>query len=108
IGLGVDGKIPANTYVLAAFMTVIAGGAHLVVRRVAPYADPLLLPLVLCLNGLGLAMIHRIDLAYLAQRDDWRPLANSQMLWTIIGVGLFVGLLFVVRDHRRLQAYTYT
>ncbi len=41
--------------------------AHLVVRLVAPYADPLLLPAVALLNGLGLVLIHRLDYAAATQ-----------------------------------------
>ena len=36
-------------------------GAHLAVRRFAPYADPLLLPLAALLNGLGIVMIYRLQ-----------------------------------------------
>ena len=45
-----------------AYLALFAG-AHLAIRRFAPYADPLLLPVVALLNGLGLVMIHRLDLA---------------------------------------------
>ena len=41
----------------------VFGSAHLAIRRFAPYADPLLVPVVALLNGLGLVMIHRLDLA---------------------------------------------
>ena len=45
-------------YMIAFIVTVL--GAHLAVRRWAPYADPLLLPLGALLNGLGLVMIYRL------------------------------------------------
>ena len=60
------------------------GGAHLAIRRFAPYADPLLLPVVALLNGLGLVMIHRLDLAAATSPTaPRRPSANQQMLWTL-------------------------
>ena len=52
------------------FLAVFAC-AHLAIRRFAPYADPLLLPIVALLNGLGLVMIHRLDL------DDQRARAGA-------------------------------
>jgi cell division protein FtsW (lipid II flippase) len=63
--------------------------AHLAVRRFAPYADPLMLPCVALLNGLGLVMIHRLDLAN-AERaaalggEPPNVLVGRQIAWTAI------------------------
>ncbi len=108
VGLGAEGRVPAGALGLAAGLVVAAVATHLLVRAVAPYADPVLVPLVLCLNGLGLAMIYRIDLGYQETNSDWNALADSQLLWTAIGIGVFAAVLIVVRDHRRLQSYTFT
>ncbi|MDQ3157817.1 MAG: FtsW/RodA/SpoVE family cell cycle protein, partial [Actinomycetota bacterium] len=108
VALGVEGRIPAGVYKLAAGLIVLAVAAHVIVRKVAPYADPVLLPLVLALNGIGLAMIYRIDLARSARSANWQPLANQQLIWTLLGLIAFTAILMLVRDHRRLQALTYT
>ena len=68
----------------------------------------MLLPLVICLNGLGLAMIYRLDLGRSSSTRAAQAFANSQLVWTVIGIAAFAGVLFAVRDHRRLQTLTYT
>ncbi|WP_216212437.1 FtsW/RodA/SpoVE family cell cycle protein [Amycolatopsis aidingensis] len=86
--------------------------AHLAVRRWAPYADPLILPCVALLNGMGLVMIYRIDLA-LAEKaqqtgDSFTPDAPKQVLWTVISLALFLAVLILISDHRTLTRYAYT
>ncbi len=108
VGLGVSGEIPTDVYLLGGGLALMALLAHVVVRWLAPYADPVLLPLVVVLNGLGLAMIHRIDLGFAELGSDSGPFAGAQLTWTAVGVTVFVAVLVVVRDHRRLQAFTYT
>ena len=85
------------------------GGAHVAVRRFAPYADPLLLPVVALLNGLGLVMIHRLDLAEgaLGAAGARGPSANQQMLWTLVGVIAFCLVVAFLTDHRMLARYGY-
>ncbi len=87
--------------------------AHLAVRRFAPYADPLLLPIVALLNGLGLVLIHRLDLA---DAQDARyegvpipsPDATQQVLWTTLALLGFIAVLILLRDYRTLARYSYT
>ena len=108
VGLGVDGRIPADVYKLAIGLILLAIAAHVIVRKVAPFADPVLLPLVIALNGIGLAMIYRIDLARIAIDPNSALHANSQLAWTLMGLFAFAAILILVRDHRRLQTMTYT
>lgn len=85
------------------------GAAHVAIRRFAPYADPLLLPVVALLNGLGLVLIHRLDLAEgtLVSGPAQGPSANQQMLWTLVGVSAFSLVVVFLRDHRLLARYGY-
>ncbi|GAA1568417.1 FtsW/RodA/SpoVE family cell cycle protein [Kribbella hippodromi] len=113
IGITVQNSVPASTGYYAAGIGLLALIAHLVLRYRAPYADPVLLPCAVLLNGLGVAMIHRIDLglAIVAQAKGKKVLpaaAPQQITWTAVGIVLFLVVILVIRDHRRLQAFTYT
>jgi cell division protein FtsW (lipid II flippase) len=106
VGIGYSGDVPADVAWVAGGFVTLALIAHVAVRLLAPYADPVLLPLVAMLNGLGLAMIRRLDLDF--EAADLATFATQQMVWTLIGVIAFVAVLVVVPDHRRLQSFTYT
>jgi cell division protein FtsW (lipid II flippase) len=91
----------------------LAIAAHIAVRIFAPFADPVLLPAAVALNGLGLVLIHRLDLgaasnAHAAGVSAGQAAAPLQLVWTIIGVAGFVLVLAIVRDHRMLERWTYT
>ncbi|AZG47054.1 FtsW/RodA/SpoVE family cell cycle protein [Gordonia insulae] len=92
---------------------LLFGGAHLVVRRYAPHADPLLLPVVAVLNGLGLVLIHRLDLGTgrtgeTVNTTDVTHNADQQLLWAVLGIIVFAAVLIFIRDHRTLSRYAYT
>ena len=108
VGLGVEGAVPVDIIGYGGWLAGLCIGAHLIVRILAPYADPVMLPIVAALNGLGLAVIYRIDLAKLADNEDANTLARDQLIWMTVGVVLFAAVLVLLRDHRRLQAFTYT
>ncbi|MEJ3658306.1 FtsW/RodA/SpoVE family cell cycle protein [Actinomycetes bacterium KLBMP 9759] len=96
----------------AAFLAIFTA-AHFAVRRFAPYADPLILPCVALLNGLGLVMIHRLDLANADKAavrgaDPAVELIGRQIIWTTVGLALFIAVLVLVKDHRTLARYGYT
>ena len=61
VGLAINGELPAGMLGYGLGLGLLAGVAHLVVRKFATYADPLLLPLATLLNGLGLVLIWRLD-----------------------------------------------
>ena len=113
VGLAHDGALPAGMLGYGGGLAVLFGIAHVALRRFARDADPIMLPAVTVINGLGLAVIHRLDLAYADRaeqlgRDVPSAAAPAQLTWTAVGVILFVVVLVLVRDHRVLQRFTYT
>ncbi|MCD2195120.1 FtsW/RodA/SpoVE family cell cycle protein [Actinomycetospora endophytica] len=98
-------------YLGLAYLALFAG-AHLAVRRWAPYADPLILPCVALLTGLGLVMIHRLDLAAAASAVGQglpAPSSNAirQLAWAGGSVVLLAVVMWRLPDHRVLSRYSY-
>jgi cell division protein FtsW (lipid II flippase) len=95
-------------YVVIAMVLI----AHLAIRVFAPFADQFLFPLAVLLNLLGIVMIHRLDIAdeirAEATQSSFSTDAGSQLIWFAIGILLLIATLVVVKDHRRLQRYTFT
>jgi cell division protein FtsW (lipid II flippase) len=114
VGLGLNGKVPASLVEYCGGFAAIMLAAHLAVRKLAPWADPLMLPLAALLNGLGVVMIYRLQ----ESGRNGNPgnvistLTTSatviQLVWTVVGVVGFVLVLAVIREPRILQRYTYT
>ena len=108
VGLGTSGAWPPALWAYGAGFAVLALAIHLVVRIRASYADPVMLPVAITLNGLGLAMIHRIDLAKAAVNEDYSAMAPRQLVWAGIGVVAAIVVVWVLKDHRMLRRYTFT
>ncbi|MEU8711167.1 MULTISPECIES: FtsW/RodA/SpoVE family cell cycle protein [unclassified Streptomyces] len=108
VGLAINDKVPAGLLGYGLGLGLLAGVAHLAVRKFAPYADPLLLPLATLLNGLGLVVIWRLDQSKrLQQASTYVEAAPRQLLYSAMGVALLVIVLLFLKDHRVLQRYTY-
>ena len=98
VGLGLRGRIPRG---LGGYGLMLVAGyvaAHLVVRRWARDADPILLPTAVLLAGVGFATIFRLA----------PDLAAAQASWLVFGLVLFGLTLIVIGDHRQLDGFTYT
>ena len=81
-----------------ALLSVFYIVAHIVMRRTAAQADPLILPVAAILNALGLAAVYRLS------PNGFGP---AQITWTIVGIGCFVATLLLVRDFQTLSRYKY-
>ena len=99
-----NGDIPATVGPFLGLAVGLPLAAHVAVRRLAPQADGMLLPLASLLNGLGYVFIVRLDEA----RAKPQGLAGLQSLWMVVGVAAFVATLLFLRDTRTLERYRYT
>jgi cell division protein FtsW (lipid II flippase) len=97
-GFGKAGNLPANIGPFLAILFALLVIAHLALRRLAPNADPILLPVAGLLNGIGYVFIARLS----------PHEARLQAFWTFMGIAAFVGTLVLVRRARDLERFRYT
>jgi cell division protein FtsW (lipid II flippase) len=97
-GLGEDGVVPTDLIPYGIAIGLAFAGGWIAIRFAARRADPAVYPTAALLAGLGLAMLFRL-----------RPeVAGEQAAWLLVGLASFGAVLFVIRDDRMLDAYTYT
>ncbi|WP_053386015.1 FtsW/RodA/SpoVE family cell cycle protein [Leucobacter japonicus] len=103
IDLTVNGAVTATLLPMGIAYVVALFGLHFTIRRIAPDADPLIMPIAAMLNMVGVAMIYRISLSPDAPDAD----GSRQLLWSTIAVVAAIVILWVIRNHMVLFRYTY-
>jgi len=68
----------------------------------ARYADPVILPCVVAISGIGLAMQYRLDLSI-----GLKAAASSQLMWQAVGMVGFIVVVVLLRDYRVLDRFTW-
>jgi cell division protein FtsW (lipid II flippase) len=87
-------------------LAVLVFAVHFALRIVAIDADPFILPVITVLNGLGIAMIYRIDIA--KGLTGWDAAATRQIVWTAIAIAISIAVIATLRNYRVLQRYRFT
>jgi cell division protein FtsW (lipid II flippase) len=99
------GTLDWSLLTYAAGLAGLTIGLHLVLRIVARDADPFIVPIATMLNGLGITMIHRLDIA--AGASGWDAAGVRQMAWTAVALVIAIGVVLVVKNYRVLLRYRY-
>lgn len=97
--------LPPGFVPIAILSAALVFGCHLLIRRWAPWADPIFFPAAVLLTGMGLVMIHRIDFALIESGDS--PQVLTQAVLAAVGMALAVLTVALLHDHRNLRRITY-
>ncbi len=106
IQLSVIDVVNGDFFIYWAPIAIAAFVFHLVLRFRARDADSLLLPLAVLLNGLGVAMIYRLDLAKIANHDT-DLFAFKQVIWTVVAIAAAAAVVLYIPNHLFLRKYVY-
>ncbi|PXA72232.1 FtsW/RodA/SpoVE family cell cycle protein [Cryobacterium arcticum] len=105
VQLGALGQIDTTLVLLGASLSGLVFAMHIVLRFVAREADPFILPIATLLNGIGIAMIYRIDIAN--AESGWESAAVRQTVWSGLAIACAIAVILIIRNHRVLFRYTY-
>lgn len=103
--LGALGRVEPGVLSLTATFSGLVLALHVVMRVVAPDADPFLVPIATVLNLIGIAEITRLDIA--EGFTGWNAYGVRQVVWSALAVLAAGAVLLVIRNHRVLQRYRY-
>ncbi len=79
---------------------------HALLRLRASNADPLILPIAIALNGLGIAEIYRLDIAALANQQT-EIFGEKQVIWSLVAMALAAAVILYVPNHLVLRRYVF-
>lgn len=105
VELGAVGTLDTSFVLYWAPLSLLALILHVVLRIVAPQADPFVVPIATALSGMGLAMLYRLDIAEGAA--GWGALSVRQIMWLVIAIGGAIAVVVALRNYRILFRYTY-
>ena len=92
------GTLSFNTLGVPIGILIAFLGAHFAIRKLAPSADPALLPIAFALCGVGMAFVTRLS----------PEAATRQLIWLFAGIAVMVLFLALVRNLDKLAEYKYT
>lgn len=105
VQFGAQGSLDLRVLSYTAGLAILVFAVHLAVRWLAPDGDPFVLPIATVINGLGIAMIHRLDIA--DGITGWSATGIRQIAWTAVAMVGFVLVLLVIRNYRVLLRFRY-
>ncbi|MEE2041451.1 FtsW/RodA/SpoVE family cell cycle protein [Nocardiopsis sp. CT-R113] len=104
-GINLNGQVPGAMWTVGLTFGALSAVAHVAMRFLAPYADPLIMPCALFLNGIGVAMIWRLNAA--GEENIEGVGVGMQLVWTAVGLICCFLIIVFLKDPRVLQRYTY-
>lgn len=114
VQLGAIGHIDWPVIQFALVPAALMFAVHIVLRIRARDADPLIVPIAAVLNGLGIAMIYRIDIAHEktnalvpASQRVATDIGVRQIAWTALAVAIAIAIVWFLKNYRVLARYRY-